>query len=200
MANHMNYVPFCKKWEGGLSRDLNDSAKSFPCPTSYNGKTGWHTNKGVTYKTWVNFFGTKKDARFFSMSDEDWGVIFKAGYWDKIKGDLIIHQSIADVAVSWAWGSGSQTAIKQMQRTLGFSKANQDGVIGPMTLGAINSANEAQLFAKACDVRESFFRFITDPQNTSDPKLKIQYQNNKKNLQGWLNRLNQFKKLFAPKH
>ena len=51
------YVKFTKKWEGGLSRDKNDSASSYPCPTPYKGKTGYHTNAGITYKTWVSFFG-----------------------------------------------------------------------------------------------------------------------------------------------
>lgn len=200
----MSYVPFCKQWEGGLSRDKNDSASSFPCPTSFKDpkdgvlKSGWHTNVGVTYSVWVNYFGKDKDDRFFKMSDQDWGVIFKAGYWDKVKGDLINHQSIANCLVSWAWGSGSVTAIKQMQRVLGFEKKDQDGKIGNQTIGAINNSNEKELFEKCIKERESFFRFISDPNNTNDLKMRVQYRKNQSFLKGWLNRLSAFEKKFKP--
>lgn len=197
----MKIVPFFKKWEGGLSRNTSDSASSKPCPTSYNGKTGYHTNKGVTYATWVSFFGKNNDDRFFAMSDEDWGVIFKKGYWDKVKGDLMPAQFVADILVSWAWGSGSRTAIKQMQRVLGFEKKDQDGIIGNQTLTAIKNEvdkNPIDFFNRCCDARESFFRFISDPKNGTTETMRKNYEKNKRNLKGWINRLNEFRKTFKP--
>ena len=111
------YIKFVKKWEGGLSRDKNDSASSFPCPTPYNGKSGWHTNAGITYAAWVQFYGNDKDADFYRMPADMWFKIFKKGYWDKVKGDAYNSQNIAATSVyQTTWPSkrsgkgGSRTA------------------------------------------------------------------------------------------
>lgn len=184
MADYRQIIPFFYKWEGGLSRDTNDSASSYPCPLLVKGVGGYHTNKGVTYRAWVSVFGKDKDERFMKMNEADWGLIFKGSYWDKVKGDKIQHQSIANVMVSWAWGSGSVTAVKQMQRVLGITR---DGIIGNQTIKAINESNEVELFEKCVKAREAFFRYICE----TNPK-------NKKFLKGWLNRLNDFNKQFHP--
>jgi len=197
MANHNNIVPFFYKWEGGISSDPKDSASNYTCGV-IDDKTGKpiHTNKGVTYRAWVGAFGKDEVERFLEMSHEDWGLIFKKKYWDKVKGDKIEHQSIADCLVSWAWGSGSVTAIKQMQRVLGVSR---DGIIGKQTLGAINEADEKELFEKCVKARETFFRYICEPRNARSAKVKQRYYNNQRFLRGWLNRLADFKKKYAPK-
>lgn len=179
MANYKKIVPFFYKWEGGTSNDKNDSASKYDC-----GVNGIHTNKGVTYTAWVGVFGTNKVDRFLEMNNEDWGVIFKRGYWDKVKGDKIELQSIAECLVSWAWGSGSRTAVKQMQKVLGVSV---DGVIGNQTLNAINSSDEKELFDKCVKARAQFFESIA----RKNPK-------NLKFLKGWMNRLKDFEKTFKP--
>lgn len=184
MASHKEIVPFFYKWEGGLSKDKNDSASSNPCPTPFNGVKGYHTNKGVTYTAWTSVFGSSQDARFFEMNNDDWGLIFKRGYWDKVKGDKIQFQSIANVLVSWAWGSGARTAIKQMQRVL---KVSDDGVIGNQTLNALHACNELELFDKCILARKAFFESIA----RRNPK-------NMKFLKGWLNRLADFNSKFRP--
>jgi lysozyme family protein len=184
MSNYKEIVPFFYKWEGGLSNDKNDSASSNQCPTPYKGVKGYHTNKGVTYNAWKYTFGTTNDARFYEMNNEDWGVIFKLGYWDKVKGDKIQFQSIANVLVSWAWGSGSGTSVKQMQKVLGVSV---DGIIGNQTINAIHACNELELFDKCVIARGQFFESIAK----RNPK-------NLKFLKGWMNRLNDFNTKFKP--
>ncbi len=193
---YFKLIPFFQQKEGGLTRNTNDSASSYPCPTPYNGQTGWHTNKGITYKTWVAYFGANADARFFAMSDEDWGHILKAGYWDKVNADKIVPDSIAYTIVSWAWGSGPGTAARQMQKVVGVK---QDGVVGNDTLNAINSyPDETELFDKCLAARENFFRSICDPANATTDSQKKQYERNKTFLKGWLNRLAAFSKEFRP--
>lgn len=194
-TRYMNLVPFFLKWEGGLSRDTKDSASSKPCPTPYKGQTGWHTNKGITYATWVSYFGTNNDARFLDMNDADWGWIMKKGYWDKVKADSIPYDSIAYTVVSWAWGSGAVTGVKQLQKVLGVS---QDGSIGENTLKAMRSFDEKDLFDKCAKARENFFRYISDPANGKTDAERKRYQNNSKFLKGWLNRLNEFVKTYRP--
>ena len=111
-----------------------------------------------------------------------WGLIFKSKYWDAVKGDEIKFQSIADCLVSWAWGSGARTAIKEIQRELGLVV---DGIIGKNTIGAINSSNEDDLFRRCIERRERFFRLISQRKPS-----------NMRFLRGWLNRLADFKRKF----
>ena len=179
MADHKQIVPFFYKWEGGTSNDPSDSASSYDC-----GVDNIHTNKGVTYSAWVGVFGENQVERFLDMTDCDWGLIFKSKYWDRVKGDDIKSQAIANVLVSWAWGSGARTAVKQIQRVVGVTR---DGVIGRQTLNAINSDDEVQLFDECIKARESFFRYIAE----RNPK-------NKRFLKGWLNRLADFNQKYRP--
>ena len=172
------------KFEGGLSRDKNDSASSVTCPMMYKGHNDWHTNKGITYKTWTHFFGTEAKERFLNMEMKDVEYIFKKGYWDKVKGDNIESKAIAATLVSWAWGSGSKTAIKMIQRLV---EVPVDGLIGRITIGAINDEDEKELFARCIQARREFFREIT----VHNPK-------NLKFIKGWLRRLDSFNETFKP--
>jgi lysozyme family protein len=191
MADHENIVPFFIQWEGGTSNDPKDSASSFTC-----GVDRIHTNKGVTYKAWHGVFGDNNVDRFLEMNEEDWGLIFKSKYWDAVQGDKIKHQSIADCLVSWAWGSGARTAVKQMQRVLGVTR---DGIIGKQTLGAINKSNEKKLFRKCIIARESFFHYISNPRNANGQRARIRFTNNQRFTRGWIRRLRAFEKQYAPK-
>jgi lysozyme family protein len=187
MADHKKVISFFMKWEGGLSRDGNDSASRFPCRTPYNGYNGWHTNKGITYAVWVSYFGKDQDARFFEMSEADVEHIFKAGYWDKVKGDEIDHESIAACMVSWAWGSGAGTSIKMMQKIVG---TKVDGKLGAITIGAINKRIDEDVnafFNECVEARRKFFMSISEP---GTPNAKFR--------RGWLNRLNDFTLKFKP--
>jgi len=186
---------FLNKWEGGLSRDPKDSASSYPNPLKYDGVYGWHTNKGITYKTWESYKGKNAKKAFFEMSEEDVLEIFKKGYWDKVQGDKIKSQAVANALVSWAWGSGAYGAIKQIQRLLGCTA---DGIIGKNTLKAINSEDEKELFDKMIKARESFFRYITNERNARNQAQRTRFRNNTRFLRGWLNRLNDFNDKFRP--
>lgn len=183
-----DYVKCCKKWEGGLSRDTADRASAHPCPTPFNGKTGWHTNKGITYPVWVSLNGKDKDHLFFEMPDENWWKIFKVLYFDRVKGDQFTSLNIACMVAAFAWGSGATPAGKILQRALNLLGENLsvDGVIGPKTIEAANSKNATELFDVLMNEREKFFRNIaTKGQNA-------------KFLKGWLNRLEDYKTKFRP--
>lgn len=190
MAHYKQIIPFVKKWEGGLSRDKSDSASAHPCPTPHKGVLGWHTNKGITYAVWAKNWGTKVDHRFFEMNDYDWGIIYKNGYWDKIKGDFIQSQSVANISVCMAWGSGPVQAGKIMQRACNDLGADLlvDGLIGNHSITWLNKLDEKLLFERLIERRELFFRELckTTPRN-------------EKFLKGWLNRLADLNKNFHPK-
>lgn len=89
-----------------------------------------------------------------AISFEEWSEILKTMFWDKWKGDEIDSQGIANLLADWVWGSGEKT-IRNAQRVIGVKA---DGIVGPKTLTAINSADPAILFAHLRDARESYFR------------------------------------------
>ena len=108
------FIKFTKKWEGGLSRDTHDSASAYPNPLTHRNKTGWHTNKGITYKVWESVYGEDKARDFFKMPDKMWWKIMKTRYWDAVKGDLL-PVSIAIYTTGIAWGSGPRKGRTTLQ-------------------------------------------------------------------------------------
>lgn len=187
--NLKTYIEFTKRWEGGLSRDKNDSASAYPCPTPFNGKSGWHTNIGITYKVWESVFGKSNDQRFFNMSDEDWFKVFKGLYWDSVKGDDYECFSIAVIVTGMAWGSGSSRAGITLQRALNnLGKAVAiDGKIGMKTIQAANSCDCKQLFDELIRLRKAFFISISE-EGSKNAKFR----------KGWLNRLADYERTFRP--
>lgn len=165
MANAELMVPFIRKWEGGWANDPDDA--------------GGCTMAGVTIATYQKYYGKDKtcdDLRF--ITQEEWLHIFKTGYWDKMKADQIENQSIAQLCVDMAWGSGSYWAIRKMQKAIGVK---DDGIIGPKTLAALNAKPNKEVFDKIWNMRYEWLCNIAKKGN------------NKKFLKGWLNRLNDIK-------
>lgn len=160
MADCNILAPFIMFWEGGIYvNDPNDS--------------GGPTMKGVTLNTFRSFFGASKTVDDLKkITDEQWTLIFKSGFWNKCKADDIKCQSIANMIVDWAYNAGALTVIKRIQRLVGVTA---DGIVGPKTLAAINSKNSRSLFYQLHNDREAYYRSLS--------KFKI-YGN------GWLNRNN----------
>lgn len=171
-------IPFTKSWEGGLSRATSDTASSYSSPWVYKGLTGWHTNRGITYKTFANNasrLGYQATAtNFFNMPDDIWLKIAKVLYWDGLLLDQMKSPAIAAALFNWTWGSGDSGAGKSLEKYL-FTK----GIVAKtdqQQVDAINKLsflNEEKIFLELIDWREKFFRSLNDAIN----------------LRGWLNRL-----------
>jgi len=165
MADSKKLIPFLLKWEGGFVDDPLDK--------------GGATMKGVTIGTFRQFCGqhmTASDLK--AITDEQWNRIFKTGYWDRWRADEIRHQSIANILVDWIWGSGIH-AVRIPQRLLGVT---DDGIVGPVTLAAVNAATPSELFYEIKGARKLFIHDIIAGTPTN-----IRFR------QGWLNRLNDLK-------
>jgi len=177
MANYTNIIPFIKAAEGGLSRNPKDKASAYPIPDG----SGYHTNKGITWRVWSSIFGSTQPSifGFYNMTDKDWSYIFKQLYWNKIYGDQINSQRIADILVNWVWGAGTYYPVYNLQTILGVYV---DGIFGSKTLAALNSANEYEVYNKLKQLQTKYF---TDLGNQADYSVF---------KEGWLNRL---KKLYA---
>jgi lysozyme family protein len=187
MANHTDAVEFIKKWEGGLTGHPADSASSFPAPCGndprYNAP--YHTNKGITWRTYTSAVTSPSCDEFLVMPDAVWLYIWKAKYWDAVLGDAIKNQAIANAYASWAWGSGVTGAnnlmISMLTSKYGYTMAQ---VASPynrvIVLNELTARDGgAELFKTMIETREQFFRSLSSFSTFGN---------------GWLNRLEEFKR------
>lgn len=167
MADVTKLIPHILKFEGGFVNDPDD--------------LGGHTNKGVTYQTYKLYKRRKGLPEptiedLINLSNEEFTEILKSLYWDACLGDRINSQSVANAIVDWAWNSGTKTAVREVQRILGVE---DDGIVGNITLAAINSYSPLPLFGAIQTARKFYIERIC----VARPK-------NKKWYNGWMNRIN----------
>lgn len=190
MANHLLFVPFLLAAEGGRSKDPNDAASQDPVPDG----SGYHTNKGVTWRTfkaWAKPLGyTATAVLFYEMPPRIWASIFKQGYWDRVGGDHIETQAVADILADWAYNGGY--SVKWLQKTLNEKfggKLPVDGKLGASTMAALNAANPTRLYQLILTARTTYYQTLA--------------RNNAKHatqLPGWLNRLARLNAFEKKKH
>lgn len=167
MAEVSKLVPHILKFEGGFCNDPDD--------------LGGATNCGVTFKTYKLYKRRKglpspTIGDLIRMTDDEFTEILKTMYWDACKADFIESQSVANAIVDWAWHSGTITAVKEIQKELGVKA---DGIIGNITLSAINSRSPLPMFGLVQQARIAFIERI----------CKARPANNKFK-KGWYNRIN----------
>lgn len=170
MANVKLLTPKILKWEGGFVNDPSDK--------------GGATNKGVTLSTW-RACGYDKDGDgdidcddIKLLSVDDATTVLKKYFWDRWKADGILNQSVANILVDWVWGSG-KWGIVIPQRILYLK---EDGIVGNNTLNAVNNIDPAKFHAQIKQAREKFFNDIVEKDESQE-----------RFIEGWLNRLNDFK-------
>ena len=120
--------------EGGYSNDSDDP--------------GGETYKGIARKKqpdwigWIIVDAMKKQPNFPASLDQSQNLqaeiqrFYKAIFWDKVGGDNINDQEIANSIFDFAVNSGVSTSIGLAQQVV---DASCDGVIGPKTVQAINN-------------------------------------------------------------
>lgn len=192
MANVDVLLPYILKWEGGFVNDPADA--------------GGATNKGVTIATWRQVGYDKDgdgdidvaDLKLLTNADVR-NRVLKPAYWDRWKADQINSQKIANILVDWVWGSGKH-GIVIPQRLLGVKP---DGIVGNKTLAAVNFADPDQLFDAIFRARVDFLHEITRNSiakyerkiGRKATERELMKYTNKRFLNGWLNRLNDIKRL-----
>lgn len=114
---------------------------------------GGMTNLGVTKRVWEEWVGHEVDEKTMrNLTPEIVGPMYKAKYWDKIKGDDLptgVDYVVFDAAVN----SGLGRAAKWLQACVGVEP---DGGIGPKTLAAVNAFDANQLIEDYAKRRLSF--------------------------------------------
>jgi len=187
MADIKLLVPKILKWEGGFGNDPADP--------------GGATMKGITLATFQSIFGKDKTVNNLkNITDDQWMHVLNVLFWSKWQADKIKSQSVAEILVDWVWASGKY-GYQEPQKLLGLKP---DGVVGPMTLAAINNyPNQAELHRKLFDGRMAFIDRIvensvkkyeaTNGLATKNDLMKHTFIRFK---QGWKNRLNDSYKTF----
>ena len=182
-----DFIEFVRQWEGGISRATTDTASANAAP----GTNGIHTNKGVTWTTYYNHgkgHGYKPTVQdFLKMSDQRWLQIFNDVYWHPMHADKLMLKdpALAFFVVQFAWGSGTGGAEIQLAKFQRQKMNIKDKNITKLELAnnfLLDPVPVAIRFNQLIDFKADYFRSLGQPAN----------------LKGWLNRLNDFKKKFAP--
>jgi lysozyme family protein len=109
--------------------------------------------------------------------------IYRNEYWSKIRGDEIRDDEVAAKLLDMAVNMGSHQAVVLCQRALNVLALHQalkeDGILGPITLAALNSADSQLFLAVLRSFCEEFCRHLV--------AVKPEYH---KYLHGWLVRAN----------
>ena len=111
-----------------------------------------------------------KDKQLNKLVEE----FYKKNFWDDLRGDYIMDQSVANNIYDFAVNSGVSRASRYAQRIVGTI---EDGDIGQKTVSAINAYDPDEFVDKFKDAREAFYHRIV----ANDPSQK-------KFLDGWIKR------------
>ena len=116
---------------------------------------GGMTNLGCTKKVWEEWVGHEVDEKAMrALTPADVAPLYKAKYWDKIKGDEL-PDGVDYVVFDCAINSGPGRAIKFLQGCVG---ADMDGALGPKTLAAVRAADAKVLVEDYAKRRLSFLQ------------------------------------------
>ena len=176
MADFEVYFPKLLVHEGGFVNDPDDP--------------GGATNKGITLKTFESYAESLLEIdptleNLKNLTDDQAKQIYKLEYWDKVHGDDIQLQDLAEIVFDFFVNAGAH-ASELLQRTLNQLGASLkvDGEIGENTLKALVNADPIKVYRRYKQGRIDYYNRLV----SQNPSLR-------KFLQGWLNRVNSFPNL-----
>ncbi|MBD5357774.1 MAG: peptidoglycan domain protein [Bacteroides sp.] len=186
MADFTKMIPFIFHFAAGVYGNNGSELRlSVNKQFEIAKKTGWSNDPddpgGATmidvtlgaYKEYCRIKGreTPDKDQLRNISFSEWTEILKTMYWDCWHADKIKYQGLANILVDWIWASG-KGSIKRAQRIIGVK---DDGIVGCLTLTALNNADPKLLFNRIKHARIKHYR---------NCKGAWKY------LNGWLRRLN----------
>lgn len=140
------------------------------------GDRGGKTYAGIAHNfhpNWEGWIALKRDPdnpEITRMVRE----FYRDLYWDKIKGDNIDDQGMAESIFDYSVNAGIKTASKLAQLVV---DATPDGIIGPLTLRSLNDADPELFLSNFALAKITRYRDIV----SSNPSQR-------KFLLGWINR------------
>lgn len=153
MANFNDAVEKTLINEGGYVNDKDD--------------IGGETKFGISKRAYP-------DVDIKNLTVEEAKKIYKRDYWDRLRCDEIISQKVAFELFDTAVNMGVRTASKLIQGCVGVKP---DGIIGNITLQAINETDEELLLLRFKLAKITRYVYLAKKR-----------PENKKFLLGWINR------------
>jgi len=123
---------------------------------------GGKTMRGITQRVYDAFRSKRGLAQrtVKAIDDAELQSIYREQYWDVIRGDDL-PVGVDYVVFDGAVHSGPRQSVKWLQRALGFTGKQVDGVVGNITLNAIaDDADHDALISRIIDRRETFLRAL----------------------------------------
>ena len=118
---------------------------------------GGATNMGITFNTLKEWRGadiSKQDVK--DLTVEEARNIYEANYWKPLSCDSL-PSGVDLVAFDFGVNAGPSRSAKLLQRVCGV---NPDGVIGPITIGAVKSLDPAQVVQRFGQLRLAYYRSL----------------------------------------
>jgi lysozyme family protein len=125
-------VELILKHEGGYINDPHDA--------------GGETNYGISKRAYP-------DLNIKELTRDDAKQIYRRDYWDAIRADEM-PSAVAVAVFDMAVNAGVRTAIRLLQRVV---RVTDDGLIGPVTLAAVNGAEPHEIALRYAAERISYY-------------------------------------------
>lgn len=170
MASFDMFLPIVLRFEGGYVNNPTDP--------------GGETNKGITMLTFqhcshelLGIDPTSENLKALTAGQA--GLIYKSLYWNKVQGDSIAAQDLANIVCDFFVNAGTH-ATKILQHVLNNMGANvvEDGTIGQASLLALAGFDQVQVYRQYKQARIDYYQAL----GQRYPQF----------LQGWLNRAKAF--------
>ncbi|RYZ96630.1 MAG: hypothetical protein EOO68_16480 [Moraxellaceae bacterium] len=136
--------------------------------TDVPGDRGGATKYGISQTAYPNV-----DIR--NLTEQQARDIYKRDYWDRVRGDDLTSQIIAENMFDTAVNMGVRTASRLVQTMLDIKPA--DGIIGSASLGVINQQKEHDFLMHFTLVKIGYYASLCNKDRTQS-----------KFLLGWINR------------
>jgi len=133
--------------EGGYVDDPNDP--------------GGETKYGISKRSYPEV-----DVR--NLTHQQAGRLYRRDYWEKIHGDEIEPQDVAENVFDFAVNAGVPRAVRTLQRLLGI---DVDGNFGPATLRAVNQAEGLKLNLRYALARIDYYNELARKKSSMRPYL-----------------------------
>lgn len=168
-------VEITLKNEGGLSIDKSDPGGI----TNYGVSLRFLQENGVD----INGDGSINAKDILQLTEQDAISIYLDKFWNKFNLESIKNDELADKVFDLSVNMGGYQAIKMLQQAINFQlrfRIQTDGIIGKMTLNALNNVNIPALLTAYKALACNFYQ-----------NLVVKNYNLQKFLVGWLRRANQ---------
>ena len=119
---------------------------------------GGRTNLGVTQRVWEDYVGHSVDEQAMrQLTKEMVAPLYRERYWNVCHCDDL-PAGVDYLAFDFAVNAGAFRCVKTIQRALNIPA---DGIIGHVTLKAIQDTNAEDFINNFSAVKENFYRGLT---------------------------------------